>query len=100
MNLVKSILLRFSRVISTLNTVIKIYSIQKNIWTSYRISKGDSPAMLLTLIHHFLNPFLSTSSAYKHGNSDFIIGTTHPTSEDYLKFIEEAQATLKSGRTR
>jgi uncharacterized protein YchJ len=38
--------------------------------------------------------------AYKHGNSDYIIDTTHPTSDDYLKFVEEAQASLKSGKTR
>ena len=38
--------------------------------------------------------------AYKHGNSDYIIDTTHPTSDDYLKFVEEEQASLKSGKTR
>jgi hypothetical protein len=45
-------------------------------------------------------PFVLLFSAYKHGNSNYIIDTTHPTSEDYLKFVEEAQASLKSGKTR
>ena len=43
---------------------------------------------------------LSSVLAYKHGNSDYIIDTTHPTNDDYLKFVEEAQASLKSGKSR
>jgi len=39
-------------------------------------------------------------SAYKLGNADFIIDSTHPKNEDYVKYIEEAQATLKSGTRR
>ena len=39
-------------------------------------------------------------TAYKHGVSDFIIATTHPESEDYVKFVEELPATRKSGYQR
>eukprot|EP00596_Hydrurales_sp_CCMP1899_P010593 CAMPEP_0119042526 /NCGR_PEP_ID=MMETSP1177-20130426/15726_1 /TAXON_ID=2985 /ORGANISM="Ochromonas sp, Strain CCMP1899" /LENGTH=315 /DNA_ID=CAMNT_0007009397 /DNA_START=224 /DNA_END=1172 /DNA_ORIENTATION=- len=39
-------------------------------------------------------------TAYKHGNAEYVLGSTHPTSEDYLKFIEEQKATLKSGKTK
>lgn len=39
-------------------------------------------------------------TAYKHGVSDFIIASTHPGSEDYVKFVEELPATRKSGYQR
>lgn len=39
-------------------------------------------------------------TAYKLSISDYIIDTSHPLSEDYVKYIVEAQASLKSGRKR
>jgi len=39
-------------------------------------------------------------SAYKLSIADYIIDTSHSQNEDYIKFFEEAQASLKSGRKR
>ena len=58
---------------------------------------SDTHTLCVFLMIFFTNSFMI---AYKHGNSDYIIDTTHPTSDDYLKFVEEAQASLKSGKTR
>lgn len=57
----------------------------------------DTHTLCVSLMTFFIK---LSSIAYKHGNSDYIIDTTHPTSDDYLKFVEEAQASLKSGKTR
>ena len=39
-------------------------------------------------------------TAYKLSLADYIIDSSHPLNEDYIKFFEEAQASLKSGRKR
>ena len=39
-------------------------------------------------------------TAYKLSLADYIIDTSHPKSEDYIKYFEESQASLKSGRKR
>lgn len=39
-------------------------------------------------------------SAYRYSMADYIIDTSHSQNEDYTKFFEEAQASLKSGRKR
>jgi hypothetical protein len=49
---------------------------------------------------HIIYIYILSLSAYKHGNAEYVLGSTHPTSEDYLKFIEEQKATLKSGKTK
>lgn len=39
-------------------------------------------------------------TAYAMGLSDFIIETSHPKSSEYLEYMEESQATIKSGAKR